>query len=68
MRISQWFLLLIGIFLCLFWSFAFLVFALGQVYILLPFCGLILGIVLYTVVDLIKALSANNGSSHEKSE
>lgn len=68
MRILQWFLLLIGILLCLFWSFTFLVFALGQAYILLPFCGLLLGIDLYTVIGVIKALSANNGSSHEESE
>ena len=68
MRILQWFLLLIGIFFCLFWSFTFFVFVLGRAYILLPFCGLLLGINLYTVIDLIKALSANNGSSHEESE
>lgn len=68
MTILRWIAILGGILLCCFWTHMGIVVFMHQHYLAVPLYALLVWHILSDVIDNIKALSINNGSSHEESE
>ena len=68
MKILHWATIILGILLSCFWAFIGISMLVLGHYLAAFLDGLLIAYILSDVIDNIKALSANNGSSHEESE
>lgn len=68
MKTLHWITIIFGILYCCFWIFVGISVFVQGYYLIAPLYGLLVGYILKDVISDIKALSTNNGSSHEKSE
>ena len=68
MKILYWATIILGILLSCFWAFIGISMLVLDHYLAAFLDGLLIAYILKDVIDNIKALSANNGSSHEESE